>query len=342
MSEAGFADTLKRLASGKTLTAEESAAAFSTIMEGAVSEPRMAAFLTALAMRKPSVDEIVGAVRAMRARMRTIGAPENAIDVCGTGGDGLSTLNVSTAVAFVVAACGVPVAKHGNRSMSSQTGAADVLQALGFHVELEPAAAEACLAETGFCFLFAPHYHTAMKHVAPVRRELGFRTIFNLIGPLSNPAGVRRQLMGVFSREWIEPVAAVLRELGTQAAWVVHSADGMDEISIAAPTHVMKLEGDSVAQHQIVPEDAHLSRSPISAIAGGGAEENARAIRDVLGGTPSAFRDIVLLNAGAALVIAGKVNDIRNGARLAAEAIDSGAARDVLVRAAALSARSTP
>ena len=342
MTEFAFADTLKRVASGAVLFADESAAAFSAIMRGEISQPRIAAFLTALAIRQPSVQEIAGAVQAMRQSMRKIRAPENAIDVCGTGGDGLSTLNVSTAVAFVVAACGVPVAKHGNRSMSSQTGAADVLEALGLQAELEPTAAEDCLVETGFCFLFAPHYHTATKHVAPVRRELGFRTIFNLIGPLSNPAAVRRQLIGVFSREWIEPVAAVLRELGTDAAWVVHSTDGMDEISVAAPTHAAKLQGSGVTHEEISPEQADLPRSPVSAIRGGDAAQNAQAIRELLSGTRSAFRDIVVLNAAAALVIAGKAPELKHGAQFAAEAIDNGAAREVLARAAAFSARHAP
>jgi anthranilate phosphoribosyltransferase len=274
--------------------------------------------------------------------MCTIRAPQNAIDVCGTGGDGMSTLNVSTAVAFVVAACGVPVTKHGNRNMSSQTGAADVLETLGFHIDIEPAAAEACLEETGFCFLFAPHYHTAMKHVAPVRRELGFRTIFNLIGPLSNPAGVRRQLMGVFAREWLAPVAAVLQDLGTESAWVVHSADGMDEISIADTTHIAKLQGGAVLHDEITPEQARLPRSPVSAIKGGGVEENAAAIRELLAGAPSAFRDIVLLNAAAALMVAEVTDTLQTGAKRAAEAIDSGAARDVLERAADFSRRPAP
>ncbi|HSC19964.1 MAG TPA: anthranilate phosphoribosyltransferase [Rhizomicrobium sp.] len=342
MSETAFAKILKQVASGAVLSAEESAAAFSAIMQGDVSPPRMAAFLTALAMRKPAVTEILGAVRAMRASMRTIRPPRNAIDVCGTGGDGMSTLNVSTAVAFVVAACGIPVAKHGNRNMSSQTGAADVLEALGFRIELDSAAAEDCLAETGFCFLFAPHYHPAMKHVAPVRRELGFRTIFNLIGPLSNPAGVRRQLMGVFSREWLAPVAAVLRELDAEAAWVVHSADGMDEISIAANTYVVKLHGGRLADDEITPEQARLPSTGVSAIRGGSAEENATAIRDLLAGRPSAFRDIVLLNAAAALIVATATDTLQNGAERAAEAIDSGAARDVLERAAVFTKHAAP
>jgi anthranilate phosphoribosyltransferase len=234
-------------------------------------------------------------------------------------------------------ACGVPVAKHGNRSMSSQTGAADVLDALGVPTDLGPEAAAKSLRETGFCFLFAPKYHTAMKHVAPVRRELGFRTIFNLIGPLSNPAGVKRQLIGVFSKEWLEPVAEAMRELGAQAAWIVHSDDGLDEISIAAPTEVVVLEPGVISRRAIAPEDARLPRSPTSAIAGGDARTNAAAIRAVLTGEPSAFRDIVVLNAAAALVVASRAGDMRDGAALATTAIDSGRANDVLARAASFS-----
>ncbi|MBV8800155.1 MAG: anthranilate phosphoribosyltransferase [Alphaproteobacteria bacterium] len=330
-----FGEALKRLVSGATLDAEESAAAFGAIMRGEVSQAQMAAFLTGLAMRKPSVDEVVGAVRAMRGAMETIRAPAGAIDVCGTGGDGVGTLNVSTAVAFVVAGCGVPVAKHGNRSMSSQTGAADVLEQLGVRIDLEPARAEACLAETNFCFLFAPQYHPAIKHVAPVRRALGFRTIFNLIGPLSNPAGVQRQLLGVFSRDWIEAIAAVLRELGTEAAWVVHSADGMDEISCAAPTHAAELSNGELTLRDIEPQDGGLPRAPLSAIRGGTAAENARAIRDLLSGVHSAFRNVVLLNAAAALIVAEKATDLKNGVDLAAAAIDRGRAADILARTAA-------
>ncbi|HEX3943645.1 MAG TPA: anthranilate phosphoribosyltransferase [Rhizomicrobium sp.] len=332
-----FGELLKRVVGGAHLDASEAAEAFGAIMRGEVSEMHMAALLTALAMRKPTVAEIVGAVRAMRSAMQTVAAPANAVDVCGTGGDGCGTLNVSTATAFVVAACSVPVAKHGNRSMSSQTGAADVLDALGVPTDLGPEAAAASLRETGFCFLFAPKYHAAMKHVAPVRRELGFRTIFNLIGPLSNPAGVRRQLIGVFSTEWLEPVAESLRELGTEAAWIVHSDDGLDEISIAAPTQVAMLEDGRISRRTVTPEDAGLPRAPISAIAGGDARTNAAAIRALLAGERSAFRDIVALNAAAALLVAGRVADFREGAARAIEAIDSGRAREVLARSASVS-----
>jgi anthranilate phosphoribosyltransferase len=334
-----FSGLLKRLVAGERLETGDSSLAFGAIMSGEVSPARMAGFLTALAMRKPSIEEIVGAVRAMRGAMRTIRAPEGAIDLCGTGGDGLGTLNVSTAAAFAVAGCGVPVAKHGNRNMSSQTGTADVLEVLGVKVDLEPAAAEDCLNETGFCFLFAPAYHTAMRHVAPVRRELGFRTVFNLLGPLSNPAGVKRQLMGVFAEEWTEPLAQVLRELGTEAAWLVHGADGMDEISLSGPTRVAELADGAVASREVRPEDAGIAPAPLDRLKGGNAQENATAIRDLLSGAPSAFRDVVLLNAAGALVVAGKAKDLRSGAVLAAQSIDEGRARDVLTRAAAFCAR---
>ena len=332
-----FGELLKRLVSGASLNSSEAADAFGAIMRGEVSEARMAALLTALSVRKPAVAEIVGAVRAMRGAMQRVKAPEDAIDVCGTGGDGMGTLNVSTATAFVVAACGVPVAKHGNRSMSSQTGAADVLDALDVPTDLGPEAAAKSLRETGFCFLFAPKYHAAMEHVAPVRRELGFRTIFNLIGPLSNPAGVKRQLIGVFSTEWLEPVAEALRELGTEAAWVVHSDDGLDEISIAAPTQVAVLQHGAISRRTIMPEDAGVPRAPISAIAGGDARANAAAIRALLACEPSPFRDIVVLNAAAALVVAQRAVGLREGAAMAAHAIDSERAKNVLARASSIS-----
>lgn len=332
-----FGELLKRLVSGASLNSSEAADAFGAIMRGDVSEAGMAALLTALSVRKPTVAEIVGAVRAMRGAMQRVKAPEDAIDVCGTGGDGMGTLNVSTATAFVVAACGVPVAKHGNRSMSSQTGAADVLDALDVPTDLGPEAAAKSLRETGFCFLFAPKYHAAMKHVAPVRRELGFRTIFNLIGPLSNPAGVKRQLIGVFSTEWLEPVAEALRELGTEAAWVVHSDDGLDEVSIAAPAQVAVLDRGTISRRTIMPEDAGLPRSSISAIAGGDARANAAAIRALLAGELSPFRDIVVLNAAAALVVAQRAVGLREGAAMAAHAIDSERAKNVLARASSIS-----
>jgi anthranilate phosphoribosyltransferase len=321
-----FAALLKRLAAGEHLSAAEAATAFAAMMAGAVSETRMASFLTVLALRGPTIAEITGAARAMREAMTTVDAPPGAIDVCGTGGDGAGTLNVSTATAFVLAGSGVPVAKHGNRAMSSRTGAADVLEVLGVPINHDAAAAKKCLEKPGFAFLFAPAYHPAMKHVAPVRKELAFRTVFNLLGPICNPARVRRQLLGIFAEEWLEPVAHVLADLGTEKAWVVHGTDGLDEMTTTGITRVAILDHGHVVLREIAPEDAGLKRTTLVALKGGTAEENARAIRDLLSGAKNAFRDIVLLNAGAALVIADKANNIAEGVALAAEAIDQGRA----------------
>jgi anthranilate phosphoribosyltransferase len=321
-----FAMLLKRLAAGEHLSAADSTEAVGAMMDGAVSEIRMAAFLTVLAVRGPDVAEITGAARAMREAMTTVEAPANAMDVCGTGGDGAGTLNVSTAAAFVVAGCGVPVAKHGNRAMSSRTGAADVLEELGVPINHDAAAAKKHLAKHRFAFLFAPAYHPAMKHVAPVRKELGFRTLFNLLGPICNPAGVRRQLIGIFSEEWLEPVAHVLADLGTEKAWVVHGSDGLDEMTTTGVTRVAVLEQGQVTLREIAPEDAGLKRSTLAALKGGTAEENARAILELLKGAKNPFRDIVLLNAGAALVVADHAKTISEGVALAAESIDKGRA----------------
>jgi len=332
-----FAAILQRLATGDRLSQDASARAFAALMAGDVSVMRMSAFLTALAVREATVDEITGAAKAMRHAMRKIEAPRDAIDLCGTGGDGHATLNVSTAASFVVAACGVPVAKHGNRNMSSRTGAADVLEALGVRVELEPVDAERCLREAGLCFLFAQTYHPAMKHVAPVRRELGFRTIFNLLGPLSNPAGVRRQLLGVYAKEWLLPVAHVLANLGTEKAWVVHGSDGLDEMTTTGVTHVAVLDRGKVSSMTVAPQDVGLEHAMLSALKGGIPEDNADAIRRLLGGKKGAFRDIVLLNAGAGLVLADKAGDLKEGIAMAAKAIDSGAAANRLARLEATS-----
>jgi len=337
-----FAQLLKRLTDGKTLSADESVTAFGAIMSGAVANDDIATFLTVLAKRMPTVPEIVGGVRAMRAAMRKIKASANAIDLCGTGGDGHNTFNISTATAFVVAACGVPVAKHGNRSASSRSGTADVLEVLGVKIDMEPEEAEACLAETNFCFLFAPHYHTAMKHVAPVRKQLGFRTIFNLLGPLSNPADVKRQLIGVFDASWIETLAHVLKELGSEKAWLVHGADGLDELTTTAATHVAVLDAGKVSRREVTPEEIGVARVPLAALKGGDAQENAASLLRLLDGEHGAFRDIVLLNAAGALVVAGKVNNLKDGALMAAEIIDSGAARSVLSRVITFSRKAAP
>jgi anthranilate phosphoribosyltransferase len=330
MSGEDFSQLLKRVADGETLDEESSARAFGAIMAGGVGETQMGAFLAALAVRKPKVEEIAGAVKAMRAAMKTVEAPDGALDLVGTGGDGHGTLNISSAACFVAAACGVPIAKHGNRNMSSRTGAADVLEALGVKIDLSPETARLCIEKTGVCFLFAQSFHPAMKHVAPVRRALGFRTIFNLLGPLSNPARVKRQLLGVYALEWMEPVAKVLGTLGAEKAWVVHGNDGLDEMSISDITHVAVLDHGRVDVGAVAPEDAGLPRWPLAAVKGGEAPQNAAALMALLDGELGAYRDIVLLNTAAALIVADKAENLRDGAILAAKAIDDGAAKRVL------------
>ncbi len=329
--DADFAQILKRLAAGETLDAQAAADAFSAIVAGEVSEARAASLLTAMALRHPTVDEIAGAARAMRGAMRSIEAPEGTIDLCGTGGDGQGTLNISTATSFVVAACGVPVAKHGNRNMSSRTGAADVLEALGVHIDLSPAAAAACLRETGLCFLFAPVYHPAMKHVAPVRKELGFRTVFNLLGPICSPARVRRQLLGVYSDQWIEPLARVLAQLGTERAWVVHGGDGTDELTTTAPSAVVELNHGAISRFEVTPEQVGLERATLQDLRGGDAKFNADMLRQLLEGRGlQAYHDMVILNSAAALLIAGMATDLHQGAEMAREAIRGGRALAML------------
>ncbi len=337
MSDDLLAPILRRLSAGESLSTEDSTFVFTAMMEGNVSDARIAAILTAMAMRGAAIEEIVGGARALRSHALSVEAPDNAIDLCGTGGDNQGTLNISTAVSFVVASCGVPVAKHGNRAMSSRTGAADVLEALGVSLILKEGGAEACFAEAGLCFLFAQTHHPAMRHVGPVRKELGFRTIFNLLGPLSNPAGVKRQLLGVFDAAWTEPLAHTLQALGTEKAWVVHGSDGLDEITIGSSTIVAALENGSVRTFEVMPEKAGLLRAPLSEIKGGAPPENAAAIRATLGGAQGAFRDIVLLNAAAALLIADKCEDLREGAQLAAAAIDNGGATQALDKLGAVS-----
>jgi anthranilate phosphoribosyltransferase len=312
------------------LTADEAARVFGQLLSGRASEDEIQAFLIALSARKPTTAEFVGAVAALKTQMRGIAAPPMAIDLCGTGGDGLGTLNISTAVSFVVAGAGVPVAKHGNRSMSSKSGAADILEALGVKIDLLPEAAERTLREIGIVFLFAQTHHPAMRHVAKARQAIGKRTIFNLLGPLANPAGVKRQLVGVFAKEWLEPYAEALRALGCERAMVVHGKDGLDELTTTDITYAVTLEDGAIAQTEITPEDAGLKRSSLEALRGGGAAENAQALRALLKGEKSAYRDIVVLNAAAALMVAGRVNDIMAGAALAQQLLDSGAARNKL------------
>ena len=323
-----FPAALAQAQAGQPLSAADTKRLFDAIFTGRLSEDEIIAYLATTADRKPMVDELVGAVISMRQHMRSLTAPANALDLCGTGGDGLGTLNISTAVSFVVAACGVPVAKHGNRSASSRSGAADVLEALGVNINLDPQAAASVLAETGLVFLFAQTYHPAMKHVGHARKQIGRRTIFNLLGPLANPARVTHQLVGVFSSDWLVPYAEALKALGSRRAWIVHGKDGLDEISISGPTQIAVLDNGTVTTGELTPEDAGLGRSPLAEITGGNAAHNARALRHLLeAGTPGAYRDIVLLNAGAALMVAGVAKDVKDGVAKAAQALDSGAAR---------------
>lgn len=322
---ANLKPTIARLAAGETLTDDQAEAAFDVIMSGEATPAQIGALLMAMRIRGETVSEITGAVRAMRARMTGIEAPSGAIDVCGTGGDGAGTLNISSGVTFVVAGSGVPVAKHGNRALSSRTGGADVLTALGVNVDAPMGSLPAILVEAGCVFLFAPRHHPSMRHAAGPRVELGTRTIFNLLGPLANPAGVRRQLTGVFSPDWTRPMAETLAALGHQAAWIVHGM-GLDELTVAGQNHVTALREGSISSFVVEPEDAGLSRAPIEAIQGGDAGFNARALTAMLQGAPGAYRDTVLLNAAAALIVAGKADDLREGVSLSANSIASGAA----------------
>jgi anthranilate phosphoribosyltransferase len=326
---------IARLADGAPLSEADAEAAFDLLMAGEATPAQIAGFLMALRVRGETVEEITGAARAMRARMGRVTAPEGAIDVCGTGGDAAGTLNISTAVAFVVAGAGVAVAKHGNRAVSSRSGAADVLGALGVNLDAPFPVIEQAMAEARVAFLLAPRHHAAMRHVAGPRVELGTRTIFNLLGPLSNPAGVTRQLMGVFAGRWVRPLAETLGRLGATRAWVVHGSDGLDELTITGPSHVAAWEDGVVREFTLTPADAGLPLGSPAALKGGDAVENAEALRGVLGGIDGPYRNAVLLNAAASLVIAGRAGDLREGASIAARSIDSGAAAaalDALVR----------
>lgn len=323
---------IARVATGETLSREQTREAFDIMMSGEATPAQIGAFLMALRVRGETVDEITGAASVLRAKMSPLRSPAGAMDVVGTGGDQSGSYNVSTCTAIVVAGAGVPVAKHGNRAISSKCGSADVLQALGVAIECDSALTQRSLDEAGLCFMLAPRHHAAMKHVGPTRVEMGTRTVFNLLGPLSNPAGVRRYLLGVFGRQWIEPLAAVLNELGTERAWVVHGSDGLDEMTITGPTYVAELKDGKVRTFEVSPKDAGLSTSAPESIKGADAAANAAAVRAVLGGAKNAFRDIVLLNAAAALLVAGKAEDLRSGAALAARSIDSGKAQAALAK----------
>ena len=327
----GLKPILARLAAGETLAETEAEAAFSVIMAGEATPAQIAGLLMAMRVRGETVAEMTGAVRAMRARMIGIEAPPDAMDIVGTGGDDSGSLNISTATALVVAGCGVPVAKHGNRALSSKSGAGDVLGALGISMETPIERLPAVLAEAGMVFLLAPRHHAALRHAGGARVELGTRTIFNLLGPLANPARVKRQLTGAFSAQWLRPMAEALNRLGTTRAWVVHG-QGLDELALSGPSHVVALEDGAIREFIVHPADAGLPEAPPAAIRGGEPAENAAALRALLAGAPGAYRDIVLLNAAAALVVAGRAPDLHAGAAQAAAAIDAGAAYGVLQR----------
>jgi anthranilate phosphoribosyltransferase len=324
-------ETLRKAAAGEALSAGEAERALEEIMEGAANPAVTAALLTALRVRGESVGEIVGFARAMRRFAQKVEAPEGVVDTCGTGGDAKGTINISTAAAFVARGAGVTIAKHGNRAATSQAGSADVLEALGAEIGLEPKEVAWCIEEVGIRFMFARTHHPAMRHVVPVRAELPFRTVFNLLGPLTNPAGAKRQLIGVFGGDYVRPMAEALRELGAEKALVVHGADGLDEITVTGPTLVAEVSDGSVTEYKVSPEQFDLSRHSPDGLLGGDAHLNARVLKDVLSGEEEgAARDVILLNAGAAVYVSGKAKAIEEGVRLAGESIESGAATEAL------------
>lgn len=336
-----FKQLIAKVGDSIPLSQSESEEAFSIMMGGEATPSQIGGFLMALRVRGETVDEITGAVQSMRSRMLRVDAPENAMDIVGTGGDASGSYNISTCTAMVVAGCGVPIAKHGNRALSSKSGAADTLKALGINLELDPAGITRCIDEAGLGFMFAPAHHAAMRHVGPTRVELGTRTIFNLLGPLSNPASVTRQLVGVFDAKWVRPLADVLQQLGSKSVWVVHG-DGLDEMTVTGETLVAELKDGEIREFSVTPQDAGLETHSFEDLKGGDAKYNAAALRDVLNGAKNAYRDIVLLNAAASLIVAEKVNNLKEGAKLAANSIDSGAAKTVLEKLVLTSNDGTP
>jgi anthranilate phosphoribosyltransferase len=327
-----FKPLLGKVAAGAFLNRAEAADAFDAMLSGEVTPAQMGGFLMGLRVRGESVEEITGAVSAMRAKMLRVQAPREAVDVVGTGGDGSGSYNVSTLAAILVAACDVPVAKHGNRAASSKSGAADTLGALGVRIGIEPQAIERCIQEAGIGFMMAPTHHAAMRHVGSARSELGTRTIFNLLGPLSNPAGVTRQLIGVFSGAWLEPMAQVLRNLGSERVWITHGGDGLDEMTTTGPTQIVELRDGEIRSFEVTPEDVGLKRAQPADLKGGDAVHNAAALTAVLEGADNAYRDIAVLNAAGALVVAGKARELGEGVSLASAALKSGKARQTLAK----------
>ncbi|WP_338606932.1 anthranilate phosphoribosyltransferase [Pelagibacterium nitratireducens] len=328
---------LNRIADGKDLTGTEMRQVMDIIMSGEATASQIGAFLMGMRVKGETVGEIAAAVSIMRNKMVPVEAPADAIDIVGTGGDGAGTLNISTGASIVVAAAGVPVAKHGNRALSSKSGSAEALQKLGISLELTPEQISACIREAGIGFMFAPNHHPAMRHVGPTRAEMGVRTMFNLLGPQSNPAGVKRYLLGVFDNEWVEPVAAALLANQAQAAWVVHGDSGLDELSTTGPSFVSQIRNGNLTSFEVTPEDAGLARARLEDLVGGDPEHNAGELRKLLDGARGAYRDIVLLNAAAAFIIADKVQTLPEGVAMGAEAIDSGKARGTLDRLVAVS-----
>lgn len=325
-----FSELLKIAAAGDVLAGDQMQRAFSQLLSGTVDPIQSGAFLVALKVRGETPEEIVAAARAMREAALSFEGPADAIDTCGTGGDGANTFNISTATAIVLAACGVPVAKHGNRAVSSASGSSDVLAALGVKLDIPREQAAACLKKIGLAFLFAPHFHPAVRHVAPVRKALGVRTLFNLLGPLTNPAGAKRQLLGVYDRALTAPIAEALKSLGATRAWVVHGADGLDELTVTGPSFISELKDGKITDRTIRPEEARLMTHDANELVGGDAATNAEAVHELFAGGFPAYRDAVLLNAAAGLIVSGWDDDLPAAAAHARQAIDTGAAREKL------------
>jgi anthranilate phosphoribosyltransferase len=332
-----FKPLIAKVAAGAELSRSEAFEAFEAVLSGDVTPAQIGGFLMALRVRGEAVEEITGAVAAMRARMLRVKAPAGAVDIVGTGGDGAGSYNISTLAALIVAACGVPVAKHGNRAASSKSGSSDALTALGVKIGLPAEGVERCIAEAGVGFMMAPTHHAAMRHVGAARVELGARTIFNLLGPLSNPAGVKRQVIGVFSAAWLEPMAEVLRNHGAERVWLCHGGDGLDEITTTTNTEIVELRDGEIAGFSVAPEDVGLRRAASSELKGGDPAHNAAALREVLDGARNAYRDIALFNAAAALVVAGAARNLAEGVERGARAIDDGAAAATLAKLIAVS-----
>lgn len=327
---------LAKASDGQVLSFEEAREAFECIMSGRAAPAQIAGFLVALRMRGEHVDEISGAVEVIRSKALPISAPEDAMDIVGTGGDGSGTLNISTATAIVAAACGIPIAKHGNRALSSKSGAADVLTAMGVNLDADFVLIEEAIRDAGIGFMMAPRHHESFKYVGPVRVELGIRTVFNILGPLCNPAGVKRYLIGVFSQEWVRPMAEVLNNLGCERAWVVHGADHLDELSTTGSNYICEVKDGQVKEFNLSPEEAGLPLATLEDLKGGDGQYNAERLQALLDGQKDAYRDIVLLGTGAALMIAERAENIAQGVEMAADAIDSGQARATLDKLVAI------